>query len=124
MAIPWGSKWDLEIFQGGGFEQPFELYESLPDGSPDMSSPINFADGSTGRAQCRSKERLGSSLIAEFEVVISDNILTLKLTGEQTEAIDATTGFYDVFVTEPGTQPQMFVEGKVTVNRAVTTETP
>jgi len=124
MSIPWGSKWDIEIFQGGGFELPFELYESLPDGSPDLDSPINFADGTTGKAQCRDKERLGSNLVVEFEVVISDNILTLKLTGAQTEAITVSSGYYDVFVTEPGTEPQMFVEGKVTVNKAVTSEAP
>jgi hypothetical protein len=124
MSIPWGSTWDIEIFQGGGFEQPFELYESLPDGAPDLTAPINFLDGTTAKAQCREKERLGSTLIADFEVIVADNILTLKLTGEQTEAISVTSGHYDVFVTEPGAEPQMFVEGKVTVNRAVTTESP
>lgn len=122
MSIPWGSKFPLTIFQKGGFEVTFELYEPLSTGEPDFDSPINFAEDTTAVAQCRKSERQDSDLVAEFTVLIDANKLTLSLTSEETEAIKVISGFYDVFVLEPDSESQMFVEGRVTINRAVSVD--
>jgi len=124
MSIPWGSSHSLVIYQGSGFEETFEIYESLPDGQPDLDSPINFSVGTTAVAQARKKESQTSDLIVEFTVNIEDNKLTLSLTSVETEDITIFAGFYDVFVTEPSSEPNLFVEGTVKVNKAVTKEEP
>lgn len=122
MSIPWGGKYSIVIYQGAGFEEVFELYDILSDGQPDLDSPINFITDTEAVAQARKKEARDSELIVEFAVTIEDNKLTLKLTDDETSDISIFSGYYDVFVTEPGAEAQMFVEGKVIVNKAVTLE--
>lgn len=121
MAVPVGGTHNIVFYEGAGFREEFEVFED------DETTAIPFVVGATGKAQMRSSEKPTAVLLVEFDVDIVDNQLVISVDGDDSYFQDLPaemlkTAYYDIFVTEPGQEPIMFMEGKVKVNRAVTSQ--
>jgi hypothetical protein len=100
---------DLIIDIGRDFNEYFGFTD-------DADTPLDMT-GYTVKAQIRSGESSGSTLIAEFTVdnsALADGELWLRLTDAQTAAITASSGYYDILVTDASGTDETWVFGTVT----------
>lgn len=123
MAVPVGGTHPIQFYEGAGFREEFEVYED------DEITPLNFVSGSIGKSQMRTSEKTSAVLLAEFLVEVVDNKVIISLSSENSYIDNPPAllknAYYDIFITEPGQEPIMFMEGLVKVNPAVTlSDTP
>jgi hypothetical protein len=69
--------------------------------------------GFTGKSQIREHNRIDSTLIVEFAVAISGNDITLSLTDTETVAVERSTGYYDLKLTDSADFTTPWYEGEV-----------
>lgn len=114
MSVPEGGTYDLTIYQGAPFTQTFSLRE-------DDEETIITLNGYTAEAQLR--PRPGSeTLLATFGCSVDgpNGDVTIELDQDAVDSL-TTSGEYDIFLDNGLAGGRtMFLEGKATVNPAVT----
>jgi hypothetical protein len=107
---------DIDIDKNRNFRRPFQFLED------DGVTPIDMT-GFSVTAQIRKEESVDSTLIEDFTVDTSDLVngnIVLILSVAQTAAINHSTGYYDIKVTDLTPTTTSWVKGKVSIHGTVT----
>jgi len=99
-----------------------DWYRTLSLKDPDTDEPIDLS-AHTIRAQIRTRQRRGSTLIAEFTVTATDlenGQFKLSIDDATTGAIDHDEGYWDLLITNPSGDDDPYLFGTVTVRGSVT----
>ena len=109
---------NLNIDQGAGYSVTFTYLQ------PDGTTPVNVTGWTAKLEICPVIGALPmltvGTVTGEIVVTGASGIFALTLTAAQTDLLTV-NGVYDALVTPPSAQPIRLVQGRVTVNLAVTT---
>jgi len=109
------ASYDITLRRGNDYEQLFVFQQ------PDESAMS--LSGYVVKSQIRVKKDRTSELLVEFTVAIPDPTngkVYLRLTDTQTSDLTRSSGFYDILLTSPSGFDEIYLEGKVFINRTVT----
>jgi len=109
------AKYNITLRRGNDYEQLFEFQQSN-ETAMDLT-------GYTIKSQIRARKNRTSDLLVEFTITTpdpTDGKVYLKLTDTQTADLTQSNGFYDILLTSPSGTDEIYLEGKVSINRTVT----
>jgi len=115
IQLPEGGVYGITIYQGADFWM--KLYVREPDGI----TPIDLSNY-TAQAQVRTKEKIASDLLADFDATIDglEGSVTIHLAGTVTETFVKLEAFWDLFLVGIDDQRTMLIQGPVLIDPAVT----